>query len=49
MLIDYSKNMTLEQIQLAHKMTKLIYDKLNARDRIGLIVFNENNHQSFPL
>ena len=49
MLIDYSRDMSMDQIQLSHMSGKQIFDRMNELDRIGFVVFNDIVHQSFPL
>ncbi|CAD8121791.1 unnamed protein product [Paramecium sonneborni] len=48
-LIDYTNQMTVEQIQLSHSITKYILSLLNFQDQVGLYAINSTFHQIFPL
>lgn len=48
-LIDYSQNMSPEQLTLSHTMSKYILDNLRSEDSIGLYAFNEVLYEAFPL
>ncbi|KAL4470272.1 hypothetical protein ABPG74_011883 [Tetrahymena malaccensis] len=49
MLIDYSKDMTVDQIKYSHARCRSIFDKIDKKDKIGFVQFNELVHENFPL
>ncbi|CAD8121849.1 unnamed protein product [Paramecium sonneborni] len=48
-LIDYSSEMTNEQITLSHSMCKYVIQKLDEDAEIALYAFNESLHEIFSL
>ncbi|CAD8181039.1 unnamed protein product [Paramecium pentaurelia] len=48
-MIDYSKEMTIEQINLSHSICTKIFHILQPQDLIGMYGFNNSLHEAFPL
>ncbi|CAD8200890.1 unnamed protein product [Paramecium octaurelia] len=48
-IIDYSKEMTVEQINLSHSICTKIFNILQPQDLIGMYGFNNSLHEAFPL
>ncbi|CAD8199990.1 unnamed protein product [Paramecium pentaurelia] len=48
-LIDYTNQMTVEQIKLSHSITKYILSLFTTQDQVGLYAINSTFHQIFPL
>ncbi|CAD8096003.1 unnamed protein product [Paramecium sonneborni] len=48
-MIDYSKEMTLEQINLSHSISTKIFHILQPQDLVGMYGFNNSLHEAFPL
>jgi len=49
MLVDYSSAMAEEQIDIALEICKKTFHLLEENDTVGLILYNEIVHQSFPI
>ncbi|CAD8161054.1 unnamed protein product [Paramecium pentaurelia] len=48
-MIDYSKEMNIEQINLSHSICTKIFSILQPQDLIGMYGFNNSLHEAFPL
>ncbi|CAD8066571.1 unnamed protein product [Paramecium primaurelia] len=48
-MIDYSKEMSIEQINLSHSICNRIFHILQPQDLIGMYGFNNSLHEAFPL
>ncbi|CAD8096251.1 unnamed protein product [Paramecium sonneborni] len=48
-MIDYSKEMTIEQINLSHSICTKIFHILQPQDLVGMYGFNNSIHEAFPL
>ncbi|CAD8194998.1 unnamed protein product [Paramecium octaurelia] len=48
-MIDYSKEMKIEQINLSHSICNKIFHILQPQDLIGMYGFNNSLHEAFPL
>jgi hypothetical protein len=48
-MIDYSKEMSIGQINLSHQICTQIFNLLQPEDLIGFYAFNDQLHEAFPL
>ena len=47
--LDYSSNMSEEQLRQSHIICESVFSTLRGKDRIGFMVFNDSVHQQFAL